>query len=408
VQILGNGEGRGAVTSAWLLVSCAGLWHLSRLLHVPVALRWVGIAAFACMPLLYAQVAGMQTELPAIGVALALAVVIAAGHRPGRRIAVVAALAGLALSLKLSNASLLLPMGLWLLLRMRRDVAPGALVRACFLAVLVGGSSYAHAWWIAGNPALPMMNALFRSPDAPFVNKVDERWQAGDWDLPWALMFETERFVEAANGAGGMLMFLMMAGSALALAVPRARAIVIVTWIACASMFAAMHYLRYLLPALAVLWPAVLAGLSWLRLHREACVAVGLLALANAWLMPTGTWIANHGALRDSLLRGRDVVFERFAPHRALAQQLRERYPSLRTLVIDSVHLSELAGHAYTTAWVDTRLAKASADADGDPTGRLWRALLLRLDVDLVAIETTATPVLQAALSSLSARNWKP
>ena len=48
--------------------------------------------------------------------------------------------------------------------RSQKDFVSGLMFTAVGIAFAVGGSSYAYAWGITGNPVLPLLNATFRSP----------------------------------------------------------------------------------------------------------------------------------------------------------------------------------------------------------------------------------------------------
>src|SRR5690606_35898091 len=120
---------------------------------------------------------GMQTELMT---AALLATVATLGYAaPSRRTVLAGCVVlGLMAATKLSSAGfavLLLP---WLAWRHRAALDARTVAAGLVLLALAGGSSYAFAWGIAGNPVLPLMNDVFGSPHFGGAFR-DERWHAG-------------------------------------------------------------------------------------------------------------------------------------------------------------------------------------------------------------------------------------
>src|SRR5690606_13274647 len=162
------------------------------------------------LPMTLALAAGMQTELPGAAALAWLACLVAdddGDAKAARRVVAGAILFGLLWALKLMHAAVALPLLAWAAWRHRAALARSLrsaaglarLVQAGLLAAAVGGSSYAYAWLVAGNPVLPLMNATFRSPYFPAQDFADDRWQQGlDLALPWNLTFDTHRYFEGA------------------------------------------------------------------------------------------------------------------------------------------------------------------------------------------------------------------
>src|SRR5690606_13498720 len=187
-QVVAHAESRGPLNLAWLAAAAGALWRLGALLGLVPALRWAVVALYASLPLTAGLLGSMQTETPAVAVTLALAVVVLDDRLP-RRLLLGALLYGLLFALKPMHGIAATPLVLWALWR-QRGVLPGvgafALAVAAFVAV--GGSSYAYAWASTGNPVLPLLNDVLRSPLFPDTGFNDARWQQGlDPALPWSL-----------------------------------------------------------------------------------------------------------------------------------------------------------------------------------------------------------------------------
>src|SRR5690606_15181559 len=187
-QVVAHAEARGPLNLAWLAAAAVGLWRLGALLGLLPALRWAAIALYASLPLTAGLLGSMQTETPAVAATLALAVVVLDDRLP-RRLLLGALLYGLLFALKPMHGIAATPLVLWALWR-QRGALPGigAFALAFAACVAVGGSSYAYAWATTGNPVLPLLNDVFRSPLFPDTGFNDARWQQGvDAALPWSL-----------------------------------------------------------------------------------------------------------------------------------------------------------------------------------------------------------------------------
>ncbi|MGH8035556.1 MAG: hypothetical protein ACREO9_10045, partial [Lysobacterales bacterium] len=163
--VLSGESARGAVNALWLILSGTLLWRLGREFGLDAGRAWLTLTLYASMPLTALLALGLQTEAPSIAVLLALALVIQrAPPRPDASVLqLVAVLMGCLLALKLSNALSAAPMGLWLLARWRGRLPWRAVPASLALPLLIGGSSYFHAWVLAGNPVLPLYNDVFQS-----------------------------------------------------------------------------------------------------------------------------------------------------------------------------------------------------------------------------------------------------
>lgn len=392
VQVVAGTEGRGAVTAAWLAIACASAWQLGRRLRIPIALRWWLLAAIATSPLMAGQVSGMQTELPTMAVALVLAMLV---HLPGAPGAgkwwLVAALAGLLVGLKVSNVLLLAPLGLWWLLRLRSVPSVGALFRAICVGLFVGGSSYAYAALLTGNPFLPLFNGVFISPYFPPENFFDGRWLGGmDWRLPWDLMFDSSRFGELPPGGAGLLALACFVGAALALGPRRTRPIACVGIVAALLMFWQIQYVRYAIPAMTLMLVAAVAWLGRIRPVAEGTLTLAVLVSLNLAVLPFANHHLRTGLLRTTLLEGSAVAAERFAPSRAVARHLRDSTPIGASLWAYGDRVAELSGQVRITTWYDPTMRARFDAAQADPSGQAWRALIDRFGLRTIVLDAAS------------------
>jgi hypothetical protein len=409
-QLLAGSEARGAVNGVWLLLICGTLWQLGLLLGLPSALRWMAIALYVTFPMSSSLLAGMQTETATTATLLGLAIAIGRPAVYGRkRLCLIAVLAGLLLALKLSNALLLIPMGVWLVARAGRGLPWKWLLPASALGLLVAASSYFYAYLLTGNPTLPFLNGIFQSPYFQPINWKDELWNAGvNWRTPWDLTFHTTRYLSAKDGASGMALLLIFAGTLLALLRRRARALALVGLGCFLLVFFQIQYVRYVHPSFALLVPVAMAGLNQLELRRQTLAAVGAIVVLNLSLLSTGYWQIHGGMLHVFLLEGSREALRKFVPQREVAARVRDLYHGSKQALFHNVIShgnAELAGTAYTTAWYDWRLRGLAAAADSDPTGKAWRKLLSDFGVEVVVVDTQRpSPALSAALRSSESR----
>src|SRR5690606_31499133 len=111
-----------------------------------------------------------------------------------------------------------------------------------------------HAWSIAGNPVLPLLNAHFRSPYFAPVDFNDSRWHGGlDADVLWDISFDTDRYFESFDGGFGFVLVALAGAWLLALRDARTRGLAAVAAIALALPLLPLQYARYLQPALVLL-----------------------------------------------------------------------------------------------------------------------------------------------------------
>ncbi len=405
VQLVAAMEGRGALNALWLALSAALLWRLGEGAGLDRGLRWLGIALYASHPLTAALLGHMQAETPATAGLLALALAIQrAPDRPNAAtLRLVAALAGLLMALKLSLALVLVPMLLWLLWRWRGRMPWTALPAALAIGIAIGGSSYVFAWYISGNPVLPLFNSIFKSQYFAPVDFKGVVYPAGlHAALPWHLVFDTSTYMESLDGAAGFALIALAGALAVAITDPRTRPLALVG-IACFLLpLSQTQYLRYAHPAMALLVPAMLAGAQAAVGRRSVqAVCVGLCIL-NIGFMANAQQTLTNGLLRLRVLQGSEAVILRFAPERIINHHLRDvleqdylaLYPMRKRALA-----AELGGHGLVTNWYDKQLGSLAEIANADPSGATWNQVFtLTGATHVVFLAPLATPALKAAL----------
>lgn len=383
-QVLVRAESRGAMNLLWLATGGAALWRLSTLLALGPAMRWATVATWASLPLVGALMGGMQTETAASAVTVALAALVLE-PRPEprgavRRLVLGALLFGLLAGLKPLHAVAALPLLAWAAWRHRRCGAWHALPLAVPAALLAGGSSYAYAWGVAGNPLLPLFNARFGSPFYHLVDFRDHRWHAGfDLRLPWDMSFHTSGYLEAWDGGTGFLLVALAGAWLVALALPRARALAVCGALAIGLPLWGMQYARYAHPGVVLLLPALAVAVEYALPRRRALGVFAALCLAHLAFQPNAHWLPHVGAAKRALaaLGSDSPLFDRYAPERGLIALMRERgEPRAPVLLLDPDQpwYAELGTLGRSTSGYDLPWAARHAVAEADPSGAAWVA----------------------------------
>lgn len=410
-QVLAGAEARGAVNAVWLVLVATGLWRLCVALGGGVRAAWWTVALWSSVPLAVAMAGGMQTELPTTAL-LAWLVVLGLQPPSTRGVLAMAVLAGALLATKLAAAGMALVLLPWLAWRQRAALRAGTAFAAAAAMGAVGGSSYAYAAVIAGNPLLPLANGYFQSPYFPPQDFVDSRWLAGfDATLPWRATFDTGSYMEAYPGAAGVLLVALAGAWILAVARRRTRALALLTLAAAAGMLAATQYLRYAYPLVALALPAMVAALARVEPRLWPVLLLPVLA-TNLALHPRGHWMLGANVVKHALsARGADApLYEAFAPERQLAAMMRDALggaPPGNVLVLDDggPMLAEFGPRARAITWYDPSLAARAGAADRDPGGGAWARLLREEGIsELLLREQALPPARRAALDLLGAR----
>ena len=407
-QVVSGAEARSAVNLGWLLATAAGLWQVGALVGLQPWARWATLALFATLPMTAGLLGGMQTEGPATAAMVALAVVVL-DPTVKRRLLVASLLFGLLVALKPLHGIAAAPLLAWGVARgIGRGAGPGGWALALLSMLVVALPSYAQAWWVSGNPVLPLFNGWFESGYFPAVDFDDPRWQAGLSPLlPWQLTFDTDRYLEGWDGGAGFVL-IALAGAWLAgLLERRGRGLAICAGLAVVLPLLPLQYARYVHPGMVLLLPAAaLAVQAWLVPRRAAALLVGLCVLDLAF-QANAQWLLHTGGVKRSLLGlGNDTaLFEERAPERVLIARIREQAPpDAVVLLLSNPFHAELAGRGRTVDWYAPVLKADAARADQDPSGAEWQALLRRHRISEVVLDpATTSPARHAGLQRAGA-----
>ena len=409
-QVLAGQESRGALNGAWFMLCLSLMWRVAAQLELSPAVRWLALALYASLPMSASLLAGMQTETATTVVLLALAVMILDQRpRDGRWLLLLATLAALLISLKLSNVLMLLPFGIAVVFGPGDRLPWRHLPLALLYGLVLAGSSYAYAYLVTDNPVLPFLNGFFHSPYFIQENWKDGMWMSGfDWRAPWDITFHTTRYLNASDGAAGITGLVVLAGLGLAIFRPRARMLSLIVIAAFLLVFWQIQYLRYVHPVMVLAIPAALAGLAWAAGRGTSWqLATWLTVVGNVALITTGYWQLNKDVLNVTVKQGKEAAYARFAPQRTIAAFLRQQLPDSFVLFhsVVSHGNAELPGRGFTDAWYDSELVAAAGKAEADDSGQTWRALLSKFGFDVVvAPRSSLSTGLQAALHDLDGK----
>jgi hypothetical protein len=297
-------------------------------------------------------------------------------------------------------------------LRHRRAIGMRTLLVAGGAALAVGGASYAYAWLVAGNPVLPLFNAVFESPYFRATNFLDARWAQGvSPALPWRMTYDTAGFMEGLDGALGFAWVALSGAWLLAVLDQRTRGIALAGGAALMLAVLPIQYARYAYPSLVLFAVPAVAALDRALPGRLAAALVLALCVVQLGFFGSGYWHLGSGAVRQAVVAGGadTPLFEAFAPERALLAQMRASPspPTGHVLVLGAEPdaLAELGTRGRTISWYSHRLSGPAAKANRDASGRAWAARVRREQVtDLVLRPQRLTPAQRAALGQLRAR----
>ena len=402
--LLAGQEVSGAVNLLWLLLGLSGAYRLALAIGGSRAVALAAAAVFASHPLSAYFASTMQVDGAVAAVLLHLAAELVNGKDRLASPWITGAMLGLLAGLKVSNVVyVLLPLAWWAWCAVRKR-EPRQLLILVAMAAAVGGSSYAYAMWVTGNPVFPFYNAIFKSPFMPPINFHDARWDSGvDWRAAWDLTFNTSRFGESYPGAAGIALLVTLSGLVVEIARPRGgRWIALWMLVAGALMFWQIQYLRYVFPAIAVLTTVGLVGLSRYTDTRVFAALVVTVVAINAALIPATSWIVRDnpwGRLAREGVSAKAEIQRAVIPERALLDRLQARSPNACVLLTDprSPFVGSFGGRANAMAWYDPRLSAARSWAEGDPSGGRWQQLLRSVGAShLVLRHQVDTPLANA------------
>lgn len=412
VQVLAGAEARGAWNAVWLLMGAAGAHRFARALGATPWACWGAVALYASLPLTAALAGGMQTELPAAAITLALACLVVEGGDDARRSLLLGAiLVGLLCALKSIHAATALPLLAWAAWRHRHALPWRLLPLGAVVVLAVGGSSYAYAWSVAGNPFLPLLNATFASPFFPVEDFTDQRWQAGlDGAIVWSLTFQTDRYLEGWSGAFGFVLVALSGVWLLALSHARTRAPALV---ATAGLFIALlplQYARYLYPPLALLVPVLATTMGDVLGKRAAVALLAAVCALDVAFLVNANWTLRGGAVKETILAaGEDApLLDHYVPERSLVAAMRARGAGTGQVLVLGANppvLAELGARGRNVSWYAPRMQAAAMRADDDAQGTAWGRLLHDEGVSHVLLRPqTLNDARRAALGRVGAQ----
>lgn len=400
VSLLAGRETTSLLNVLWMLLASFLIADLAVDAGASRRAGWMAAALFASLPMSVFLSGSLQTELPTAAMLAALAGLVLRGDPADRRTwALVAVLAGFALGAKVSNALLILPLGMWWFWRARGAAAWPHLPSAVPLGVLAGASSYAYAWALTGNPILPVMNGLFESPWFAAADFVDPTWRTGfPWTMPWDVFADTRRYFEAITpGVAGLTPWVLLAALP-ALFDRRCRVLAALGIAAFLLVLAQAQYLRYPHPAMALLLPAVVGAAAAFGARRGLRAAAIAIVVAHLLLAPGASWMFRQGALAELVDSGREGVLRLLVPERLLLERFDRRGRDDDRLLVSSPlrHYTALVpGRASGVAWYSPRLeAMVANDTAAAATWhRVVResganVLLVHPDTDLPGVQS--------------------
>ncbi len=379
-QVLAGSEARGALDALWLAIAAGAVFALVATLGGDATRRWWAVALLGSLPMSMSLVGGMQTELPAMALlpVLAWRVLRDGAEASPRSLLAGAILFGALCGLKLMHAAVALPLLAWAVWRHRARITWRWLPLAIVVVIAIGGSSYAYAWSIAGNPVLPLLNGIFRSPYFAATNFNDSRWQGGlDADVLWDISFDTEHYFESHDGGFGFVLVALAGSWLLALRDARTRGLAIAAGIGLLLALLPLQYARYLQPALVLAIPVLVVACPAIR---GAGIAFWALCALNLAFASNANWILRTGGLKRAIgAAGADMpLLERYLPERALAARLRASGDRGLVLLMpgSNIALAELGQRGRNLLWYSPRWQAEGLRADADASGHVWAGLL--------------------------------
>ena len=412
VFVLSRQETHGALNALWLALAAGAAWSILLSLRATAHERGLSLALFASLPTLVWIGAGMQTELAATAVTLALVAAIVvetpSTGAPGRLWIGTVLFAGLC-ALKPVHGIAALPLLLYAGWRHRPQWPWRRLPLALFAFAALAMSSYAQSWLATGNPVLPIFNTLFQSPYFPTEQFSDPRWHAGFApDLPWRMTFDTDRYVEGWDGGFGFILIALAGLWLLQLLQPGRRALMLAITASLLLPLLPMQYARYAFPSLAllaVLLPVGGEDLLGKRALRWLIVGVCLLNLA---FQANAGWLHHSAALKRTIRSGGDAeaIFPAYVPERALLKRVPNSEQDI-VLATDPMRgfVAELGGRGRTVSPHDPSLAAAARRANDDASGAHWAEMLARERIRWVLVNADIpNPALRAGLARSGAQ----
>jgi hypothetical protein len=405
-SVLSQRDAHGGVNALWLVLAAGAAWSILSSLHANIAERWASLALFASLPPLVWLAAGMQTELAATAVTLALVAVIVADG-PGRLWAGTALFAGL-FALKPVHGVAALPLLLYAGWTQWPQWPWRRLALASIVFAALALSSYTQSWLATGNPVLPIFNSVFHSSYFPSEQFSDPRWHAGFGpDLLWRITFDTDRYVEGWDGGLGFALIVLSGLWLLQLLRPGRRMLMLAASATVLLPLIPMQYARYAFPGIALLVLLLPIGAEAALGRRTLLwLVVGLCTLDLAY-QANASWLHHSAALKRTIRSGGDAeaILPAYLPERLLLKRIPDAADDI-VLATDPARgfVAEMAGRGRTVSPHDPSLAQAALRANGDISGTTWDELFVRERIRWILVNAqTASPALRAGLARTGA-----
>lgn len=306
---------------------------------------------------------------------------------PGRSRVALGVLAGIAAATKFGALAFLAP----LLASAAVMAGLRPLATAIAWTAVIGATPYVNAWLRTGNPVFPFLNGVFRSPYYEAANFRDTRFETPlSARTFYDLVFDSSRFIEGFDGAGGFLVFALLPAclAAWRRSWPEARSALLFTVLAGGLLsYAAQSNLRYLYPVLpltALVGAEVLAEGGLGRRWAHAAVAAGLAAvlLLHLRLLPAAGYYHREFYVDRWWQPREDQQYElEHAPERKLVEWLNRNAPGSHAAWFWGNAVGDFRGRAWTASWHSPHFWKRLRNAGG-PEG--IERLLRDLRIDFV------------------------
>lgn len=409
--LIAGESSRAAANLIWLLLGLSGAFRLARALGASTAGSLMATAIYATHPLTAYFGTTLQVDGVVAAVMMHMLVYLVEEHGRFRAGWQFGAMVGMLLALKITNVFYLLGPCIYFAWMAFRHRQWRGFLLAVLTAILVGGSNYAYAWLMTGNPVFPMLNTYFQSPYFPLTEFADPRWHAGlHVDTLWKLTFETGTYGEVWPGGAGVAMLGLAGGVVVALLRNGpARWVVASALLGGLLLFAQVQYLRYIFPAVAVACVAAVASLDASTRQRTVLALLTLaLCAINLFLMPSTYWVLSSGAWNGLVDNGRthkDTIILDVAPQQAILASLMQRSPNACVLLADpqAPFVGTMPGNALAIEWYDWQMSRAREWSNKDASGARWAKTLEALGVSRVLLTKGSNPSLEAALRQLGA-----
>ncbi|MGQ0800644.1 MAG: hypothetical protein ACT4NL_11105 [Pseudomarimonas sp.] len=396
LQLLAAAEGVGVLNLLMLALTAWLLLRISQVIGLDGPLPWLVAMLYVSIPLVGGLTMSMQTETAsaAVTAALALWVLTAPAKPEARTLLVAAGLTGVLLGLKILNGAFVAPLAALLLWRWGFSVPWRELPRAVLLGAFIAGSSYFYAYALTGNPVLPLFNGFFESPWFQPSSIVDSRWQTGMGPLlPYWLTFRTSDYFESGglSGGGGFALLAFLFGGIGAISDTRARPLLLAGLAAWLIPLSQVQYLRYTLPALVLLLPALVAGVVAPGRRRSLLVAGAAIIVLQLAFQPSASWLLSKQSLSTLMQDGEESLLNEMTAERLLARELRHvGKVDDRVLITGMDHPAhaELAGRGFVASWYDPELGQAVTSARSEAEG--WAAAVARSGATLLWVRAHA------------------